>query len=139
MKSNPTKPTASSTCQLTPRQLNQVKAAVKFWRLVAEHSNTHPARHHGVESLFETHGPLSLDELDDLLDSGLLDGDRPAAPLLSVAEIAEETNYSQTYISKLIDRHAIPAETRKGRGYLYRRDRLGPIFAAAERRKLRDA
>ena len=51
----------------TPRQWVQMRAALRFWREVAEQSRQHPSRHPSVAPEFEQHGPLSLDELDELL------------------------------------------------------------------------
>lgn len=50
------------------REWNQVLAAVKFWREMAEHSRTHPSAHPRVAEMFQKHGPLNLSELDRLLE-----------------------------------------------------------------------
>ena len=55
--------------ELTPRQWAQCKAALKFWRAVAEQSRQHPSRHPGVADYFAEYAPLSLDEIDELLDN----------------------------------------------------------------------
>lgn len=53
---------------LTPRQRNQIKAALTFWNAVAETSRVHPMGHPKVRSFFEGDlTPLIAGEIDDLL------------------------------------------------------------------------
>jgi len=50
------------------REWTQLKAALLFWRWAADTSRQHPCRHPKVEGLFKHESPMSLEELDVLLE-----------------------------------------------------------------------
>jgi hypothetical protein len=58
-----------SSWAATPRQRNQIMAAVLLWRSLAEHSRTHPSALPAVRDRFDVHAPLDLAELDALIES----------------------------------------------------------------------
>ena len=54
---------------MTPRQRNQIRAALTFWSAVAETSRVHPIAHPKVQPFFGTGQPTPLteDEIADLI------------------------------------------------------------------------
>jgi len=54
---------------LTPRQRNQIKAALTFWNAVAETSRVHPMEHPKVQQFFQDGNLSSLtaEEINDLI------------------------------------------------------------------------
>jgi len=119
-----------SVFDLTDRQWTQVRAALAFWREVAEHSKQHPSRHPGVEEMFRQYGPMSLDEIDELLEG------TPAHLLVSARQLANlyGIKRNKKWLDNLLRKHGIESETNCGRVRLFRVDKLGPLLDEFERR-----
>jgi hypothetical protein len=62
--------------KLTPRELVQVVAALRYWGRVSENAGTnfmsHPCNHPMVKARFKFFPPMTLDEIETLI--GQLDG-----------------------------------------------------------------
>lgn len=53
---------------ITPTEYNQIYAALTFWKEVAERAAVHPSRHPAVKPLFDGQLPLTVAEIEDLLN-----------------------------------------------------------------------
>ena len=103
---------------LTSRELNQVKAALKFWRQVAEMSRTHPSRHSGVMEMFTDHAPLSVDEIDVLLEHW-----PKKHPYTTAPAFARAIGCKTPAVRKWIDANKIEPAMKAG---------ITPIYATAD-------
>ena len=89
-----------------PRTQNQIWAALKLWRLLAEHSQTHPSRHPGIEEMFKHFPPLTMKQIDEVLATH----EAPRVPLLTVTTFAEQMGVSSSCIRyALVRLHAKPS------------------------------
>jgi len=101
---------------LTDRQLNQVRAALKFWADVAEVSKVHPSHHPGVAGLFKRYAPLTASEIDDLLTHV------PMVQLVSVPTASEVFDISPARLKLLLEQFGVHPEHVSGRMKLYSAD-----------------
>lgn len=108
------------------REWNQVLAAVKFWREMAEHSRTHPSAHPRVAEMFKGHGPLNLSELDRLLER------LPENAWVTIQGLANIYDVGYTTAKERIRKHGIePGLVIKGTK-VYRMEDLIPVAEELE-------
>lgn len=114
---------------LTNRQWAQVRAALQFWRAMAEVSRSHPSRHPGVEQEFKEHGPLSLEELDELLEDGL-----PQRAWVTMQLVANKYGLTKAAVDSIVEKLGIEPDMYVGRTQVFRVETVGPVVKEIERR-----
>lgn len=106
-----------------PREIVQIKAALKFWMEMAKLSDRHPSRHPTVASDFTNYLPMTIREIEDLTKTG------PAGAILkpmlmSSVEAADLYRLNRRTLQREIVKLGIKPVCRIGRMFLYERDEL---------------
>ena len=114
---------------LTNRQWAQVRAALRFWRDMAEVSHSHPSRYPGVEQEFKEHGPLSLEELDELLEDSL-----PRAAWVTMQLVANKYGLTKAAVDNIVEKLGIEPDMYVGRTQVFRVETIGPVIEELEKR-----
>ena len=122
-----------SIFELTERQWVQVRAALLFWRQVAEQSQRHPSDHHAVRDLFTEYGPLNLSEIDELVE-GL-----PRNLLIKPHKLANQYGVQADTMKDRIKRAGIEPDMVVNRTKLYRIDALLPLIEAMEKKRAKSS
>lgn len=100
----------------TPRQLETVWAALQLWRNAYDASRTPPHNIPSCSKHFAEFGPLSIDELDDLLEHGFSDREK----LVTVRELADALGTNPANIRGMLHRKGIKPQKRVGQTFRYR-------------------
>lgn len=77
---------------LSDRQWNQIRAALAFWRAVAESSRVHPITHPAVQEYFGDDEPTPL--TDDEIEVLIMRSSYPTHPFATVEQAAVSLNMS---------------------------------------------
>ena len=122
-----------SIFELTERQWNQVRAALLFWRKIAEVSRQHPSEHPEVRDLFKQYGPLNLSEIDELLE------ETPETLWLTLQKVANSYGVNKATVLRYVEKHGIQPDWIIARTNVYRADKLAPVAEELEARHGRSA
>jgi hypothetical protein len=112
--------------ELTDRQWVQIRAALRFWREVAEVSRQHPAEHPSVRDMFHEYGPLNISEIDDLLENS------PENLYITPHRLACHYGLNRGSIQDRIKKHGIKPDLYTTSKYIYRVESLMPVVEEIE-------
>ena len=111
-----------SIFQLTEREWVQVRAALMFWRCVAESCRQHPSRHPKVEPIFEGYAPLMNTEIDELLAG------TPEKLYIGAKAIAKATGRAERTVQWRLTKEGIIPALIHGPARLYRIDQVTDLM-----------
>lgn len=112
---------------LTNRQWVQVRAALKFWKAIAEVSRQHPSEHPGVSEEFTEHGPMNLSEIDELL-AGL-----PPLGWLTAHKLANAYGMNADTVKQYIQKLGIEPDMWVHNTRVFKVETLLPVVEEIER------
>jgi hypothetical protein len=105
----------------------QVRAALKFWKAIAEVSRQHPSEHSGVTEEFTEHGPMHLSEIDEMLE-GL-----PPLAWLTAQKLANAYGANVDTVQRYIRQLGIEPDLWVHNTRVFRVETLLPVVEMMER------
>ena len=99
---------------LTNQERQQVRAALKFWNMLAINSRTHPSRHQGIAPYFRDEAPMSIEGIEALVLK--LNPTPKKSMYVSIAQVCKITGWGRDWVYTRIRHHGIKPVTR-GRYY----------------------
>jgi len=112
----------ASLYDLTEREWHQCRAALKFWAEVAENSRVHPSRHTAIEPMLEKYGPLSVEEIESMLER------LSPVQYVTKTDIAKAIKRSPLSVTKRIKKAGLQPDIVIGNQPGYRPERVGEIM-----------
>ena len=112
---------SQSIYDLSERQWVQVRAALRFWASAAEHSRTHPSRHPAVSQEFTKYGPLSLEEVVEIIQ------DTPKVLYMTATQVADELGADRQKMMRAIRIKNVQPDLICSGAKLFRTDRLDEL------------
>lgn len=108
---------------LTDRQWNQIKAALMLWKELLEHTSRDPAMHPTVTGMFKQYAPLTVKELEELLEPS------PATcHMVTIAQAAKEIGVSGAVLERVVRMNQLPPDFQTGTIRAYRASRLAEAY-----------